>query len=402
MRGQVPHGRAALLLNLDETAVPFWHGDVRGNLLVRKRRFRDADEPVQRVSRRQRRSNITHVAVIADRPDVQRVLPQWFLGNGSVLRARDLAVLQPDLPRNVRFVRGASSWTSVDSTARLMTELGRALRPWVGTHQPVLLMDCARQHLHIQVARAARRAGLWLAYIPAGLTWLLQPCDTHLFLAYKRYLRAEYARLRAEHPRGEVDAVPWLRVVAGTVPHVLEGESWAHAFREDGYTAGQAGVSAFVRRQLGPGAHTPALSSEPSADTIARVLPRGCAAPHAALLGPARARAVPALMHADDAEPETEPPERPWAGRLRSSSRASLALEDPGVPPPLPPPAAPPPPVLPPTVPWQRRAALRAAPAAATGSPEHGPSPSGGHPCPQDGPISARTRSRSFARSSAG
>ena len=67
--------KAPLVLNLDETAVAFFHGDVRGKVLVRKRRAGEPRvEPVQRVSRRQLRGYITHVAIIAGNPEVQRVL----------------------------------------------------------------------------------------------------------------------------------------------------------------------------------------------------------------------------------------------------------------------------------------------------------------------------------------
>ena len=44
-----------------------------------------------------------------------------------VLRARDLLAVQDDLPANVRFIRGASSWTSIDSTVQLLTKMGHAL-----------------------------------------------------------------------------------------------------------------------------------------------------------------------------------------------------------------------------------------------------------------------------------
>ena len=376
-----------------------WHGDVRGNLLARAKRGGHRQEPVQRVSRRQRRSNITHVAIVADRRDVQRVLPQWFLGNGAVLRARDVAQVRADLPANVRFVRGASSWTNVDTMVQLLAELRRVLQPWAATHQPILLLDCARQHIHTRVARAAARAGVWLAFVPAGMTWLLQPCDTHVFLAYKRYLRTAYADLRANHPLGEVDPVAWLRAMAQAVPEVLESQGWDHAFRDNGYTTAQAAVCSFVRRQLGPGDHVPAPASEPSADAIGAVLPRGCTFSYEALLRPARVHALPQLLDAPAVPEQAVAVPLPWAGRLRSSSRASLGQDEASLPPPpLPPPAHAPPRASLLPAPWQPRPPPAAMPSPKSPPPMPGPSSSASHAA-EAGPISARTRSRSSAPS---
>ena len=340
---QVPPGRESLLLNLDETAVPFYHGDVKGTLLVSKRQRRLLGEPVQRVPRRQRRSNLTHVAIIAERRDVQAALPHIFLGNPGVLRVRDQKAVQADLPSNVRLVRAASSWTTIESMVELMRDLGKALTPWKATHQPILLMDCAAQHLHVRVPRAAARAGIWIAYVPAGLTWLLQPCDTHVFLEYKRYLRSAYADIRANSASGEIPCLDWLRAVAQAVPQVLEARPWHHAFRENGFRLRQTAVSSFVRRQLGNAESLSASADEPLAEDVAAVLPRGCTVPYNALLGPARARLALADGAApDEASEEAEPPAAGrWAGRLRSGSVLAAAAAEESPPPPVPPPAAP-------------------------------------------------------------
>ena len=69
--------------------------------------------PVQRVSCRELRTCLAHVAIIASRPDVQRVLPQELLGNQRVLLARDVREVQPHLPSNVHIIRDKSGWTNV-------------------------------------------------------------------------------------------------------------------------------------------------------------------------------------------------------------------------------------------------------------------------------------------------
>jgi hypothetical protein len=38
------------------------------------------------------------------------------------------------------------------------------------------------------VARRAAELGIWLVFVPAKLTFLLQPIDEHIFALYKRFL----------------------------------------------------------------------------------------------------------------------------------------------------------------------------------------------------------------------
>ena len=133
------------------------------------------------------RACLTHVAIIASRPDVQRMLPQELLGNQRVLLARDTREVQPHMPSNVRIIRGKCGWTNVAYVRGLMHRIAPAVRR-VGDHLvPVLLMDCARQRIHRSVFAAAARQGVRVVLIPAKLTWLLQPRDTHVFQRYKRY-----------------------------------------------------------------------------------------------------------------------------------------------------------------------------------------------------------------------
>ena len=61
--------------------------------------------------------------------------------------------------------------------------------PLVRRWQPVLVMDACRLHLHRSLAEACLREGVWLVIVPARLTWLLQPLDTHAFQPYKHFLR---------------------------------------------------------------------------------------------------------------------------------------------------------------------------------------------------------------------
>ena len=53
--------------------------------------------------------------------------------------------------------------------------------------------------------RAAGQAGLWVVIVPAKLTWLLQPADTHCFAKYKAFLRKKYLEMSSDSVDGAVE-----------------------------------------------------------------------------------------------------------------------------------------------------------------------------------------------------
>ena len=63
--------------------------------------------------------------------------------------------------------------------------LVEALRSRLERHQPERMMDACEIHLHRGIITTCNSVGVWLVIVPAELTWLLQPCDTHAFLLFK-------------------------------------------------------------------------------------------------------------------------------------------------------------------------------------------------------------------------
>ena len=105
--GQISVGKVPLRINLDETAICLFQGDVKGAVFATKKRQRD--EPFQRIGRRKRRCYLTHVALICDRPDIQPLLPQTIIGNEHTFLSRSMAALRASCPRNVFIVRQRSA-----------------------------------------------------------------------------------------------------------------------------------------------------------------------------------------------------------------------------------------------------------------------------------------------------
>lgn len=211
----------------------------------------------QRVTRGARRCFFTHVGIICNVPAMQPLLPQViFVGAHSITQA-DWSLVVGDLPHNVYVKRMKKGWNNADQHRIIMRILGMILAPFLHAMQPILYFDAALIHLASEVFAEMTAASIWFVVIPARLTWLLQPLDTHGFVKYKAYLR-----------RGFEDAVcAWtrvskirqmLRLVVDAIRHVLQARRWQSAFEDNGLAEGLDSVSAFIKNAMG-GETLPAL-----------------------------------------------------------------------------------------------------------------------------------------------
>jgi len=270
-------GRSILRVNLDETSVCLFPGRSKGAVFVSPKRLREGGG--QQVPKWKRRCCLTHVALVCDRPDVQPTLPQFVIGNERTLLVRDLAALRGSCPRNVTLVRQKSAWSSAAVTARIVRELAVAVgsvRARLGDFQLVLLLDAARIHYAPAVLRACRAVGVWLVIIPAKMTWLLQPLDTHAFAQYKAHLLKAYqaARIGSASASGDVDIAEFLPCVYSAVRAVLQGRRWATAFERDGLGLRQSALSHSVQARLQLQAPLQVPSCRPSDEQVRLCLPR--------------------------------------------------------------------------------------------------------------------------------
>ena len=107
--------------------------------------------------------------------------------------------------------------------------------------QPIIIWDAARQHTTPVVFTSARRLGLWPITVPAKLTWLLQPLDTHVFSRFKRRLEEIHQATHVQSPSGVVAFPEFMRCVSRTIEDVVTNGSWRHAFEGDGFGRSQGG-----------------------------------------------------------------------------------------------------------------------------------------------------------------
>ena len=304
---RAPAGHSLLRLNLDETSVKLFQGDGKGAVFFSKKRPRHAgggdgeggavrearaEEPVQRVNLRHKRTCLTHVGLMCDRPDAQPYLPQVLIGNEATFRADEMGALRAACPANVHLVRQKSAWNNVETMKLVLRSLSAALRAYHQDHwhppmlrlQPVLTMDAALIHIHPSVVRSCYALGLWPIVVPARLTWLLQPLDTHAFQKYKQHFRALCQQARLETADSRLSTSQFLETFFATIRRVLQGRRWALAFDSDGYGPRQAKTSAYILQQLQLDGPPVVPDTEPALETLQLCFPRNRPVPLPSLL----------------------------------------------------------------------------------------------------------------------
>ena len=325
---QVGPGLTPLRVNFDETAIRHYQDRRRGCLTlsaVRERRTpRSLTRPATRATTR---AMMSLCAFVCDDPVLQVRLPQVLVVNERLTSAVEAAAIRSELPEGMVLWRQPRCWTTAETMGRLLRLLGEALEPVRASHQVILSFDAFRAHLAPKVWRAAAREGFLVFVIPARMTWVLQPCDTHVFALFKRRLEEAAQAEAAATPHGEFSQRLLARAVAKVVGEVIRGRSWTRAFEHCGLTGSQAALSARTLAKLGahPG---PAGSHLPTLEMLQEVFPARANIPIDDVFRPfLPTRAAPALRgdrRRPERPPSPEPGRPPWRGRLRSFSALAL------------------------------------------------------------------------------
>ena len=304
-------GKVPLLVNLDETSVPFGAANTKGNMILAmpRRQTEPTERPTMNISRKTTRAHFTHVAVICDDPTMQPLLPQVLIFNDKQITTRRAAALENDLPFNVRIIVKKSAWTDASVNAAILASIGKLLESFP-TKRAIVILDTCNAHLDAAAWARAWGAGIWTCLVPPSLTWLLQPLDTHCFARYK----AELGIIAADRFR-DLDRDPTaedIAIAVGTVIRkVLQGTVWRRAFQETGWSHQQRHISNTVAKQIHFKPDDGNVGSTiPSDADLTATLPRGRRLARSMLLAPWTAM-------------PTRPPDSPV-------TRADAADTDPG------------------------------------------------------------------------
>lgn len=191
------------------------------------------------------RGTVTHVAIIANRSEVQPKLPQVIIGNHHRFTHGLLASVIADKPASVHLLRRKSSWNNTSVMCEILDLLATALQQIPG-FQPILLMDTCGCHISDVVTAKAAALNIWLVPVPAGLTHLLQPLDVYVFVGYKRYLRESYRQMRSMAAQGTATLQAWIKLLFDVCTTYLNSHAWAPAFAQAGLGPHQCSQSRFA------------------------------------------------------------------------------------------------------------------------------------------------------------
>lgn len=270
LKARVPEGKTALVLNLDETSVPYAFGSRRGNVVPHA-------AASGKVKRSETRGAVTHVGIITHDPTVQARLPQYIIGNHYKFTLPFMAAANLSKPANVVLVRQKSAWNTLGVMKRVLVSLNEALQHFPH-YQPILVMDTASCHTNAKLVRAAGELGIWIAFIPAKLTFLLQPLDTHAFAGYKACLKKLFWEARG---KGELTSLAWIKLLFHMCTKFLCGKQWWHAFERTGLTGDRGGaLSGDIQSLCGAAHYCISNGALPSKEQMQQVMPAGRSLPY--------------------------------------------------------------------------------------------------------------------------
>ena len=270
----VSRSKVPLWINFDETSVPLVFKGAVGNVMVRTGPDRRERLPRERHGLRSHRAFFTLVAFICSEPAVQPLLPQVIVVAGRDCSWDTFGMLFNELPDNVFLKRLPKGWNNKDLMAVIAEILGRVLQPFMDRFQPVVCFDTAPCHMHPDVWQVVANHGLYWHIIPAKLTGLLQPCDTHAFLAFKRFLKQGEQDMRLNQDAAQ-GFIGMCRLVIKGVREILQGTNWLRAFKDDGLCGWDSTVSRYILRELHLDTVPQIMPLLPTAQEIQDICPAG-------------------------------------------------------------------------------------------------------------------------------
>ena len=227
-------GRETIWVNADETSLAYQF-EPRSGTRVTVPPSRSLDEFVERISLAERRQRATLIAAVAGSPSGLPAEPPPQV----LLVRRDRAghfvplPLPADTPSWIHVWQEDSAWVTTDLWLRWL----RLLEVWRAAPAPravlVVVVDAFRAHHTPEALMLMERLGMELIVLPAKLTWLLQPLDTHGFALLKSLQHSSLLAARGARD-GQLDSTAWWHAMLHAVRGALLGRNWWDVFRSNG------------------------------------------------------------------------------------------------------------------------------------------------------------------------
>ena len=329
-----------MYINLDETAIERLIGRRHGNVVVCSSSSPHHTLLHERLRRQDTHGHLTLVALATPDVELQPHLPQIFLTKDARLTRAERAKLEALAPP-LRWFRGSDGWITSQNMPSVLTFIRREVLRLRPSHEIVLVMDCAAQHLAGNVINHCRRLRLHVLFVPARMTWLLQPLDTHIFGKLKRRLHALQLLARSTAPQGVLERAAWIDILSEGVQQVLVAGLANDGFHANGVLGDTGSLRPRVQ-QLLEGFSPPALECPTVEDICALIgsrrleIGRSLLARAQTLASAGGLAIVPRAtrLPPPPLPPPADPPEHvergvdaPIAHRTRSRSSMTLAAE---------------------------------------------------------------------------
>ena len=263
------------LINLDETSIH--RCALRSKGYVTKKNTNLGRPPARFINRSLKRGTATHVAAISHLPEIQALLPQFVLLNKRTFREKDI----PDkLTSGLRFIRDISGWNTAQKMVFILENIAKSLISSTKNHQIIILLDVAPCHIDELVISTANRLNLWLIFVPARMTFMLQPLDVSCLQAYKSVLNQQF--MERQDKDGTLRTKEWFNVLSGLNKFFWRGRNWKTAFHNVGLLGKPKWMSEELR-QLGVTRLKDTLTPLPSESQLQEIWPRRRTIPYKSL-----------------------------------------------------------------------------------------------------------------------
>lgn len=261
-------GKPAVIVNMDETMLSNIKPWKKG---IGFKRAGGQSRPEGIIHREAALSRTSLIASVCSAARVQPLLPQIRLpratARGFPSKVQQAAYARASAPQVA--LHGGSGWNTAVTMKWYLKLLAAAVAKGAPGHAVVLVMDCCPVHLSRDVLAAAHRRGIQVIILPARLTWLMQPLDTHVFAQLKRSIRNAEYDWKANRNDSRMPAARRIEVHGEAIRQVLVDGAWSLTM----VRAGMTGASENLRRSLALAVESEELSPRaPSVEELAPYL----------------------------------------------------------------------------------------------------------------------------------
>lgn len=282
--------KTVVFLNCDESNV-IMDAHNRSGVLVKGR---NARVPFFTGENAISRGSFTILAWVSSAPEIQEELDQFIIVSKKLLSQVAYDELNSVRQHGVHLWRLESSWLNHHVFITCMRTLSRSLQRFRDKYNFVLVLDVASVHLQPDVLRAARLLRLPLVFLPRNSTWLMQPCDTHVFRKLKSRIRRLHHAAVLERRCLRMSLKDTCRFSMIAVQEVVRGNDWSRAFLKNGLVNYQRSVGLRLEKALDHSGDFEMPRTRPSEESVLSTLPRNRQkTPINLLLDPLRERPLP-------------------------------------------------------------------------------------------------------------